>query len=153
PYQLVVLDCHMPEVDGFKVAERIRSAQGAAQPIILMLTSASQSGDIERCRQLGIESHLIKPVRQHELLQAIKRVLESRTTTERVLPTEETKVVAPKGTLRLLLAEDNVVNQTLAVRMLEKWGHTVRVVSNGRQAVEAAASETFDAVLMDVQMP
>src|SRR5205085_1997643 len=68
PYHIVVLDCHMPEMDGFMVAERIRQSSGSSQPIILMLTSATQGGDLERCRQLGIDSHLTKPIRQQELL-------------------------------------------------------------------------------------
>jgi two-component system sensor histidine kinase/response regulator len=153
PYHLVVLDCHMPEMDGFMVAERIRNADGKAQPIILMLTSASQNGDLERCRKLGIQSHLIKPIRQQELLVALKHVFESKSAVERILPIAESQRSASGEHLHLLLAEDNLVNQKVAVRILEKWGHTVHVVVNGKQAVEAVAKQTFDAILMDVQMP
>ena len=152
PYELVLLDCHMPEMDGFMVAERTRRTCGS-QPIILMLTSAAQYGDLERCRSLDIHSHLTKPIRQQYLLEAIKRVFESKSAVEPILPLEEPRVFAPPAGLRLLLAEDNVVNQKVAVRMLEKWGHRVRVVPDGKQAVEAATSQDFDAILMDVQMP
>jgi two-component system sensor histidine kinase/response regulator len=152
PYDLVLLDCHMPEMDGFMVAERARQIF-SSQPIILMLTSTAQYGDLERCRSLEIQSHLTKPIRRQYLLEAIKRVLASKSSTEQIAPLEELKVLAPAVGMRLLLAEDNVVNQKVAVRMLEKWGHSVRVVSNGKQAVEAIATQDFDAVLMDVQMP
>jgi signal transduction histidine kinase/DNA-binding response OmpR family regulator len=153
PYELVILDCHMPEMDGFMVAEHIRQTWGLSQPIILMVTSATQNGDLARCRELGIDSHLTKPVRQQELLAAIRGVLETKGTVDRVLPVDKPDVMPVTDTLRLLLAEDNSVNQRFAVRILEKWGHFVHVVSNGREAVEAVADQQFDAVLMDVQMP
>jgi two-component system sensor histidine kinase/response regulator len=153
PFELVLLDCHMPEMDGFMVAERIRQSTNLSQPVVLMLTSATHNGDSARCRSLGIENRLIKPLRQQELLEAIKRALEAKGTIHRIQPAEEPKAARPAECLNLLLAEDNVVNQRLAVRILEKWGHLVHVVSNGKEAVEATANRDFDAVLMDVQMP
>ena len=153
PFQIIVLDCHMPEMDGFMVADRVRNEGGPAQPIILMLTSATQSGDVERARQLGIAIHLTKPIRQQELQEALRRTLGTYRSVERTAHQETGLPKSSGAGLRLLLAEDNPVNQKLAVRILEKWGHSVHVVSNGRLAVEAVAQNQFDAVLMDVQMP
>jgi len=154
PFQLVLLDCQMPEMDGFTVSERARSESGADQPIILMLSSVQQKGDLERCRQLGISLHLVKPIRRQELLYSIKRVMD---TFQPFQPVETAPISRSTslsvGGLHILLAEDNAVNQRLAVRLLEKWGHSVVVASNGRIAVEAVEREAFDVVLMDVQMP
>src|SRR5213594_2722089 len=115
----------MPEMDGFMVAERVRKQWGATQPVILMLTSANQNGDAQRCRELGISLHLIKPIRQLELLEALKQTLSGY----RVVKQDEAPKVASQnagaGSLRLLLAEDNPVNQKLAVSLLKKWGHSV----------------------------
>lgn len=153
PYQLVLLDCHMPGMDGFTVTERTRSESGAAQPIILMLTSGAQHGDLERCRQLGIAQHLVKPVRQQELFDSIKQAL-GGTLEPEPLPALVRQAAPESGApLRILLAEDNSVNQKLAELLLQKLGHSVYVVGNGRLAVEALARERFDMVLMDVQMP
>jgi signal transduction histidine kinase/DNA-binding response OmpR family regulator len=150
PYQVVLLDCNMPEMDGFAVTEAARHECGAVQPIILMLTSGSQRGDIERCRQLGIAEHLIKPVLQQELLDSIKR---AQGKVASALEPELKRAREISRSLRILLAEDNVVNQKVAVRLLEKAGHSVCVADNGRLAVEASGQEEFDLILMDVQMP
>jgi two-component system, sensor histidine kinase and response regulator len=116
-----------------------------------MLTSANQRGDSERCRQLGISMHLIKPIRQLELLEALKHALRGYRVLDETLTPE---AVAPNALrLPLLVAEDNLVNQKLVVAVLRKWGHSAHVVSNGRLAVDAVASERLDAILMDVQMP
>jgi signal transduction histidine kinase/DNA-binding response OmpR family regulator len=151
-FQLVLLDCHMPGMDGFMTAERIRRADGRDQPIILMLTSGGQKGDMERCQELGIELHLTKPIRQNELLAAVKGVLEKRGRAPGAEP-EAARIPRSKRSLRILLAEDNSVNQQVASRLLEKMGHHVVVASNGRAALELLTRESFDLVFMDVQMP
>lgn len=154
PFHVILLDCHMPGMDGFMVADRVRQQGGPQQPIILMLSSVTQGGDIERCRQLGIAIHLTKPIRQQELRDALGRILGSYRWLAPVMP--QLPVVPnlpPAGGLRLLLAEDNPVNQKVAVRLLEKWGHSVQVVPSGRKAADAVAQREFDAVLMDLQMP
>jgi PAS domain S-box-containing protein len=152
PYALILLDSMMPEMDGFALAERILCRPNQAGALIMMLSSADRQGDAARCRSLGIASYLIKPVRQSELLDRIVTLLGDK------LETDETPATAPAlGTtarpLRLLLAEDNAVNQRLALRLLEKRGHTVRLAWNGREALAALEEDRFDAVLMDVQMP
>jgi two-component system sensor histidine kinase/response regulator len=144
----------MPKMDGFALAERIKQSPKLAAATIMMLTSAGQRGDVARCGDLGVAVYLIKPIRQTELLEAILTVLGSSQPV-----TEHSKVITRhtlrenRRKLRVLLAEDNVVNQVLAVRILEKRGHSVTVVGNGREAVEMARNSVFDVVLMDVQMP
>src|SRR5207249_6056442 len=115
-------------------------------------TSGGQHGDTARCRELGISAYLIKPVRQLDLLDSIRSVLGARRNAPKPqrLATGES---VSKGRLRVLLAEDNRANQKLAIRMIEKWGHSVDAVENGRAAVDAVRNKKFDVVLMDVQMP
>jgi two-component system sensor histidine kinase/response regulator len=154
PFRLVLLDGHMPDMDGFAVAERIRRDPRLAGAVIMMLTSGSYSGDVARCRELGIEAYVAKPVRQADLLEAIGSALGTRAPRARPAAPPTVAAAAPVAAgLHLLVAEDNAVNQVVARRLLERMGHRVTVVENGRLAVEATERETFDAVLMDVQMP
>jgi signal transduction histidine kinase/DNA-binding response OmpR family regulator len=154
PFQLILLDAMMPEMDGFTLAEQIRARPERVGGIVMMLSAAMQGRDALRCREMGITAHLTKPITPWDLWSAIQALL--GTTTAAV---EDTTLVTPhtpaasQHCLHILLAEDNVVNQHLAVRLLEKVGHTVVVASNGQAALAALAQETFDLVLMDVQMP
>jgi signal transduction histidine kinase/CheY-like chemotaxis protein len=157
-FALVLLDVHMPGIDGFVVAERIRQRPELSGATILMLTSANQSGDIRRAREIGVEGYLVKPVTQAELRDAIIAALHGPAAAAGGSTRAETQLAAEprpasRVSARLLLAEDNVVNQVLACRLLEKLGHQVVVVANGAEAVEAWRRERFDAILMDVQMP
>ena len=118
-----------------------------------MLTSAGYLGDASRCRELGIAAYLVKPIRQGELLNAICAVLGGARQPALPLVTKHS-IPEDRRRLRILLAEDNAVNQTLdAVRLLEKRGYSVTVVANGRLAVEAVVKQEFDVVLMDIRMP
>jgi two-component system, sensor histidine kinase and response regulator len=155
PFRLVLLDAHMPEIDGFAVAARIQQDPDLAEATIMMLTSSGQGGDAERCRQLGVARFLIKPIGQSELFDAVRTVVrvDAREAAAPIAPVVTPAVAAPAGRLRVLLAEDNLVNQRLAARLLEKQGHHVRIVSTGVEALAAHAQERFDVVLMDVQMP
>src|SRR5256714_127702 len=156
PYGLVLTDMHMPGMDGFTLIERIRERPELATATIMMLTSAGHRGDAVRCQELGVAAYLLKPIRQSELREAIARVLGARGH-EGAIPLitrfSLQDAREPGSSLKVLLAEDNVVNQRLAVRLLEKRGHRVVVAANGREALEALQKETFDAVFMDVQMP
>src|ERR1700676_3222433 len=156
PYALILMDVHMPKMDGFEVVERIRDTPESPAPLILMLTSAGQRGDAELCRKLGIAAYLMKPIMQSELREAIARVLGAREQS-RAIPPATSPILQeardPDRVLRILVAEDNIVNQRLAVRLLEKRGHRVVVAGNGREALDALAKDTFDLVFMDVQMP
>jgi two-component system, sensor histidine kinase and response regulator len=158
PFALVVTDCHMPEMDGFDLARRIRNSPHLTEAVVIMLTSGVQTGDVQRCRELGICAHVTKPVRRAELKSAIAKVMartrkpsvEAQSSGGQAAPPAGARADSP---MRILLAEDNLVNQRVALRILEKEGHRVTVANNGAEAVEAFGREDFDAVLMDVQMP
>jgi two-component system sensor histidine kinase/response regulator len=153
PFVLVVLDVNMPGQDGFKVAEQIAARPELAGATIMMLSSSGHHGETSRCRALGVAAYLTKPIQASDLHAAICRVLKHPST---ALPgTVSTRPSsAPAGrSLRILLAEDNVVNQQVAVGLLTNRGHGVTVANNGAEAVAAFVSGAFDIVLMDVQMP
>lgn len=153
PFSLVLLDCHMPEIDGFDLARQIQLHPDFTGTTLVMLTSAGDSEDMNRCRDLGIRAYLMKPVKQSELLTTIQRALGAGRPLEDKTPVPSVVAVAVKQRpLRILLAEDNLINQKLVVALLEKQRHQVTVVGNGRDALEAAR-EAYDLILMDVQMP
>jgi len=170
PFQLVLLDANMPGVDGFAVAEEIARRPELAGATIMLLTSSGEYGDASRCRELGIAVYLTKPIRSEELLDAICRALELKQTppgaprparrpwaeasTRPLGPTMPPPPPPPGRTgRRVLLAEDNIINQRVAIGLLSKRGHDVTVAGDGRQALAALERESFDVVLMDVQMP
>ena len=152
PYPLVLLDAHMPEVDGFMLAEQIHEQAQLAGATIMMLTSGDRPGDAARSQRMGIACYLTKPIKQSELFDAIMAALGAPALAGAALD-ETPPLPASHKQLRVLLAEDSLVNQKLAVCLLEKWGHQVSVAANGHQAIAAVAAEPFDLVLMDVQMP
>jgi PAS domain S-box-containing protein len=154
-FPLVVLDGHMPGMDGFEVARRIKADPSLAGATIMMLTSDRQVGDAARCRQLGIKVYLVKPIGQSDLLDGILNALGTQIL-DSTLPIPSDKAGKTMRPLRVLLAEDNPVNARLAIARLHKWGHEVVHATNGREALdflEASGFKSFDAVLMDVQMP
>jgi signal transduction histidine kinase/DNA-binding response OmpR family regulator len=156
PYDLILTDMHMPKMDGFELVERIRERPELSTATIMMLTSAGHRGDSARCQELGVSAYLLKPIRQAELREAVARVLGARERHSAIpLITRFSlhDANAPSGSLRIVLVEDNPVNQLLTTRLLEKRGHTVVVAGNGREALAACESESFDLILMDVQMP
>jgi signal transduction histidine kinase/DNA-binding response OmpR family regulator len=152
-FPLILLDAQMPEMDGFALAGIIQKDPELVGAAIMMLTSAGHAGDAARCRELGIAAYLVKPIRQGDLLDSILNVL-------RKGPENKPLALITRHTLRetrhrtkILLAEDNIVNQTLALRLLEKWGYGVSVVADGQAAISALEKVSFDIVLMDIQMP
>ncbi len=154
PFRLVLTDAHMPHVDGFELTERIRALPESQDTVVLMLTSGDEPNDVARCRQLGIAAHLIKPVKQSELFDAIvlSLGLVMQAGTDPLEPSSQDANSAGRP-LRILLAEDSFVNQRLAVGVLSQWGHEVIVANNGREAIAELDRHSFDLVLMDVQMP
>jgi CheY-like chemotaxis protein len=152
-FPLLLLDAAMPGMDGFVLATQIKQDPTLAGVTIIMLTSGGQRGDTARCRQLGIAASLTKPVTPAELWDTILRALGTATPTPAPALITRHTVRQHRQGLHILLAEDNVVNQRLAARLLEKWGHTVTVVSTGKDVLTALAQQSFDLVLMDVQMP
>ena len=150
PFSVLLVDVHMPEKDGFMLVEEAHTRLQQDGSKVIMLTSDRRAGDVERCRELGVAAHLTKPIRQAELLRTIQRSV-GREAQATAAPVAATTVPATR--LRLLVAEDNVVNQKLASALLSRRGHDPVIACNGREAVEAWKREAFDAILMDVQMP
>ncbi|MHB8972801.1 MAG: response regulator [Pirellulaceae bacterium] len=153
PYDLVVTDANMPDEDGFALADMVKQDADLGSTVIMMLTSGGRSGDVSRCEELGVVSYLLKPVKQSELFDAVTMALG-------ITAADDAKelamsVVPPmySTALNVLLAEDSLVNQKLAVGLLEKHGHRVDVVGDGRGALAAVESKRYDVVLMDIQMP
>jgi PAS domain S-box-containing protein len=153
-FRLILLDAQMPEMDGFTLAGLVKQHDHFAGITIMMLTSVGFLGDAVRCREIGITAYLTKPIRPAELLEAIRLILGQTASSQSSssLLTRHTLHESHMH-LRILLAEDNTVNQLLAVRLLEKRGHTVTVAGNGKDALAALARGNFDVVLMDIQMP
>ncbi len=153
PYTLVISDANMPDRDGFDLATLLRAEPSIGAVHFVMLTSAGRPGDGERCRALGIEAYLTKPVSGVDLLEAVTAVVLSRAPGEARSVVTRYSIEEAHRKLRILIAEDNPVNQEVAATMLRKRGHSISLVDNGREAVAAVAREAFDVVLMDIQMP
>jgi PAS domain S-box-containing protein len=154
PFSLVLLDASMPGMDGFEVAERILGDPRQAGTAILMLTSAGRRGDAARCRRLGVAGYLTKPVGARELHEAVSSVLGAPAAPAPPSPlVTRHSMREARPRLRILLAEDNEVNQMVALRLLQGQGHEVSVVRTGIEALAALERERFDLVLMDLQMP
>jgi CheY-like chemotaxis protein len=154
PFPLAIIDFQMPDIDGFGLAGRIKARPELATTMIMMLSSVGSQGDGVRCRELGIESYLTKPVRQSLLLEAVLSILvtNGRPLAHPAVVTRHSLNEAHRS-LRILVAEDNAVNRQLVTALLGKRGHTIVSVVNGRDAVAAVAKDAYDIVLMDVQMP
>jgi signal transduction histidine kinase/DNA-binding response OmpR family regulator len=150
---LILLDAVMPEMDGFELARRIADRPATRRPTIMMLSSSGRHEDVTRCRALGIAVYRTKPITSGDLLDAICDAVDPAT--RPATPSSEPAQPSRQATTgrRILLAEDNVVNQRVAVGLLNRRGHQVTVANNGREALDAVAREPFDLVLMDLQMP
>jgi two-component system, sensor histidine kinase and response regulator len=153
PFALVLLDGHMPDMDGFSVAERISQDRRHAGIKLVMLTSAGQPEDVARCRKLGISAYLTKPIKQSELFDVIVDAIGHSMAEKPLAPQRHRRARPAQRTLHVLVAEDNQVNQLVATRIFQKLGHQVTVVGNGREALSAVQAGKFDLIAMDVQMP
>ena len=153
-YSLFLIDSRMPGMDGFSLAKKIKDNPNLAGASMVMLTSSGARGDAARCHKLGISAYLTKPIKQSELLDAIMLALGATTKEKEPVPliTRHTIRESRRG-LRILLAEDNIINQKVAVHILERYGHKVFVAKNGQEVLQALKKEHFDLILMDVQMP
>ncbi len=152
-FQLLVTDLQMPQIDGVAFVEELRRECGLTDLPVIVLTSGDRPDEIVRCRDLGIAVRLLKPVKQSELFDAVASALgisEPEDASAYLAATSPSVLLKP---LKILLAEDSLVNQRLAVALLKKEGHQVTVANNGLEALEAVRNQYFDLVLMDVQMP
>jgi signal transduction histidine kinase/CheY-like chemotaxis protein len=154
PFPLIIVDRNMPQMDGFAVVERIRRHPQFAGATIMMLSSSGKQEDIRRCRELGVAAYLTKPVQQSALLDAILTAMDQPHIRSIIqAPVGLTTERESRNPLRILLADDNAVNQKLAQRVLEKHNHMVETAGNGHDVLRALERQTFDLILMDVQMP
>jgi two-component system sensor histidine kinase/response regulator len=151
PFSVVLLDQNMPAMDGYEVAGKIRNLAKKDEPVIIILSSSPAPVEPAILKKLGIERTLIKPLRRATLYEAIRQGLKVPDSSEETRPPSTSKEKA--RVLRLLLVEDNRVNQKLAMRLLEKMGHQVTLAVNGKEALELFKTNSFDLVLMDIQMP
>jgi len=152
PFPLILLDAVMPEMDGFDLAEKIKTQPELASATVMMLSSAMPVGAVARCGELGVASLLTKPVAQSDLLDAILIAMHVAPAAQPPSPAD-VEMPVERLDLRILLAEDNVVNRAVATGILEKHGYALTHAENGREAVEAMTNGDFDLVFMDVQMP
>ncbi len=152
-YDLILIDAHMPGMDGFALQKKMAETMPTLAAKVIMMISAGIRGDADRCRMAGIEFYMSKPVRLPDLRSTLVSALDMDS--DNVADSEQAENPAPSSLKRLsiLLAEDNLINQQLAVRLLEKSGHRVKVCDNGQDALSLVETEKFDVVLMDVQMP
>ena len=151
-YRLLLLDEQMPGMDGMEVLDRIRRNPALQSVVIMMLTSSDQAKSTARCRQMGVEAYLTKPVSASDLLASIRLAIGVHTPASRVT-TAAAGISASSLSLRILLAEDNLVNQKVATGMLARMGHRITLARNGLEALEQWRQNDFDLILMDVQMP
>ncbi|MCU1374901.1 MAG: barA [Actinomycetia bacterium] len=152
PAQLVLLDLNMPELDGFGVTRAIRASYGRS-PRIVLLTSSAQQGDARLGREAGIDGYLSKPIRRGDLEEVIALVMGEDEPPAALVTRHVVREQRSDRQARILLAEDNPVNQKVATLMLESLGYRVDIAADGEQAVAAAALHAYDAILMDCQMP
>jgi two-component system sensor histidine kinase/response regulator len=152
PYRLVLLDEQMPGIDGLEVLNRIRQDPALESAVIVMLTSSDRVKSAARCREMGVEAYLTKPINPSDLFASIRPAIGAHTPATTVtLPAAG--VSGSSLSLRILLAEDNLVNQKVATAMLGKMGHRITLATNGLEALEQWRQGDFDLILMDVQMP
>jgi two-component system, sensor histidine kinase and response regulator len=152
PFRLAIVDCDMPDMNGFALAERITQDRGFPSVPLLMMAYVGTREAAGRHRDLGIAGCLLKPIRRNELLEAMLKAL-GKTSAKDDATSEKTCIPDVLPQLRILVAEDNTINQMVAMRMLEKLGHAPVLAANGVEALSMLESGNFDLVLMDVQMP
>jgi PAS domain S-box-containing protein len=154
PFSLALVDFMMPGMNGFELAEALSRSQGPNIEKIIMLTSGGQRGDAAKCQELGISAYLMKPIKQADLMDAILMTMQKTSGGESRSPLiTRHSVREARSRVNILLAEDNPVNQMLAVKVLEKMGHTISVAENGLKVLDLLEKGHFQVILMDVQMP
>jgi PAS domain S-box-containing protein len=154
PFDLFLLDLSMPEMDGFTLMEKIKQLEQAKDIPIVILTSADRVGDFQRAKEMGASAYLVKPIRPSDLLDTIMAIKGAAGLAKKLSePITEQTLPEFRARYKILLAEDNPINQKVALHLLQKRGHTVTVAENGQEALEKFKTGDFDLILMDVQMP
>ena len=157
PFDVAILDLAMTNQNGEQLGIKIKADKDIKETVLVMATSMGQRGDAERYRKIGFAAYLSKPVKKDQLYECLTLSLDSKDhesdEEERDLITRHSLQEVRFSTARVLLAEDNIVNQKLATKLIEKMGYQVHVVNNGQEAIDALATNDYDLVLMDIQMP
>ncbi|MBU0681278.1 MAG: response regulator [Proteobacteria bacterium] len=160
PFELILLDCRMPDMDGFEVAEHIHKDPALAGLTVMMLTSDNRQEHTARAKELGIKEYLVKPVKRKLLVSTLQKIMPGKgrhSASPAIAATKKQpskrRVAAARSPLHILLAEDDLVNQKVASKMLENMGHHVSIAYDGKVAVEMFVAEPYDLVLMDINMP
>ncbi len=154
PYKIAILDMQMPEMDGEELGIKILNIPDIEQPRLVVMSSIGARGDATRLHELGFSAYLTKPVKQSQLFDCLSAVYGSKPEVEKTpLVTRHSLKESRKANIKILIAEDNAVNQLVAVKILEKLGYTADVAENGREAINALVAKKYDLVFMDCQMP
>uniref|UniRef100_UPI001CA9F7B0 response regulator n=1 Tax=Paenibacillus caui TaxID=2873927 RepID=UPI001CA9F7B0 len=154
PFQLLLLDYHMPDVDGLEMFEQIQKDEFSKKPAIMMLTSDDQHQAIKRCKELGLHSFIIKPVKRGPLIQMIRETIgEQHQENLPILKPQPSVLADPRSSLNILLVEDHEDNQLLFTTFLKKTKHRIEIAENGNEAIEKFTAGQYDLVFMDIQMP
>ena len=153
PFKIAVLDMQMPGMDGETLGRVIKSDKQLAEIRLLMMTSLGQRGDSKRMKEIGFSAYLTKPVRQSELFEALAALIGLQTVSTRNLVTKYSLNEMKLDKFRILLVEDNITNQQVAMGILKKTGVRVDAVANGRESIIALQQVPYDLVFMDIQMP
>jgi signal transduction histidine kinase/HPt (histidine-containing phosphotransfer) domain-containing protein len=154
PFTIVLIDAHMPSIDGFALASLIREKfSRLVAHTLMLLMSGDRSADVRRCEELGVDAYLMKPINQSELFDTLTQLLRCGDAEAAALKQAPASAAGEPSDLKILLAEDSLYNQKLAVALLERRGHHVTIANNGAEALALARSQAFHLVLMDVQMP
>jgi two-component system, sensor histidine kinase and response regulator len=160
PYDVAILDIQMPQMDGIELAEKIKTDSSISSTRLVMMSSIVQRGESGEARRAGAEAYLTKPVRQSQLYDALatvmskpEKVVPEKKDEKQLVTSHSLREAKAQSRLRVLVAEDNQVNQQVAVKMLERLGYKADVAANGLEALEALSRIPYSAVLMDVQMP
>jgi PAS domain S-box-containing protein len=153
PFSILIIDAQMPRMDGFTLTEKIKDDPEYQGVQVMMLTSAGVRGDAARCRKLGIAAYMTKPIKQSELLNTITLIIGKKLEKQKMPLITKYSIREAKKRLHILVAEDNIINQKLAAHILQKYGYSASLASNGQEALDAIKKENFDLILMDVQMP
>ncbi len=153
PFKLLLMDYMMPDMDGLEVARQVHQRLGDQMPKILILSSGSKIEEDATPPETSIERFLTKPVKPSDLFDAITRVFGNATSEDKSVISKDSPAPLSPGRMNLLLVEDGRVNQIVAMKLLEDRGHSVTLATNGREAVDILATNSFDAILMDIQMP
>ena len=153
PFSLILTDLQMPTMDGLELVEQIRKTAGSRQPEVIVLTSGERPGNVKRCQELNVAAFLMKPVKQSELLNEILASTGQHEVVKEPAVASEDPFPAQTPPLKILVAEDGQSNRRLLEALLQKWGHQVRFAFNGLEVLSQLASDDFDVVLMDIEMP